>query len=392
MKILVLLSRIPYPLEKGDKLRAWHHIRELSEKHEIYLVCLTDSGIPKEAEEKLRPYCKEIRFFQLNKLAIAGRLFLALFSSKPFQVHYFHSRWIHSKIRKYIAGIKPDHVFTQLIRASEYVKNIHHIPKTLDYMDALSKGMERRVVIARGIKKIFLQMEAKRLLEYESLIFDYFENKTIISEQDRNLIYHPDQKKIKVVCNGVDTDYFQPIESLKQFDLSFNGNMSYPPNIDGAVFLCEKIVPILNKEGILLKTLISGANPTNQVKQLGVKFPSVTVSGWMDDIREAYSKSKIFIAPMQLGTGLQNKLLEAMAMGLPCITTQLANNALGAKPEEEILIGNTPQELANQIKRLLNDPALYSKIATNGKKLATNRFNWKTATAGLLEIIEKTKK
>lgn len=388
----MLLSRIPYPLEKGDKLRAWHHIRELSKKHEIYLVCLTDCGIPPEAKEKLQPYCKEIHFFQLNKIAIAGRLFLALFSSKPFQVHYFHSRWIHAKIRKYITAIKPDHIFTQLIRVTEYVKNSHHIPKTLDYMDALSKGMERRVGSARGIKKLFLKMEAKRLLEYESLIFDYFENKTIISEQDRNLIYHPDQKKIKVVYNGVDTEFFHPIESEKKYDLSFNGNMSYPPNIDSAVFLCEKIVPLLNKEGLNLKTLVSGANPTNKVKQLAIKYPTVTVTGWMDDIRNAYSSSKIFIAPMQLGTGLQNKLLEAMAMGLPCITTQLANNALGAKPDDEILIGNTPQELAQQIKRLLNDPVLYAKIASNGKNLAINRFNWKAATQGLLEMIENTKK
>src|SRR5688572_4756979 len=191
MKIFVLLSRIPYPLEKGDKLRAWHQIKELSESHDIYLACLNDTKIHPDAEKKLKEFCKDVRFFSLNKIGIGFRLFAGLFTNTPFQVHYFHSRNIHQRIRKYIDEVKPDHIFAQLIRVSEYVENIHHIPKTLDYMDAFSKGMDRRIAKSGGIQKIFLKKEAKRLLEYENLIFDYFENKTIISEQDRALIYHP---------------------------------------------------------------------------------------------------------------------------------------------------------------------------------------------------------
>jgi sugar transferase (PEP-CTERM/EpsH1 system associated) len=384
MKIFVLLSRIPYPLEKGDKLRAWHQIKELSEKHEIYLACLNDTKVHPDAEKKLREICKDVRFFSLNKIGIGWRLFAGLFTNSPFQVHYFHSRNVHQRIRKYIQEIKPDHIYAQLIRVSEYVKNIHHIPKTLDYMDALSKGMDRRISKSSGIKKTFLRKEAKRLLEYENLIFDYFENKTIISEQDRALIYHPDQKKIHIVSNGVDVDFFSPVKKELKYDLLFNGNMNYPPNIDCVQFIVEKVLPLIQKKYPHIKFLISGANPVSFIQSLANK--DIEVSGWMDDIRDAYSSSKIFLAPMQIGTGLQNKLLEAMAMEIPCVTTELANNALGAKPDEQILIGNTPEEIAGLIDRLLTDEVLSKKISANGRRFVTENYNWKSAT-GILEGI-----
>jgi sugar transferase (PEP-CTERM/EpsH1 system associated) len=388
MKIFVLLSRVPYRLEKGDKLRAWHQIKELSKNHEIYLACLNESKIHPEAETKLKEICKEVRFFSLNKTGIGARLFAGIFTNTPFQVHYFHSKFIDKKIKKYINEIQPDHIYAQLIRVSEYVKNIHHIPKTLDYMDALSKGMERRISKSSGIMKLFLKKESKRLLQYENLIFDYFENKTIISEQDRALIYHPDQKKIEIISNGVDTDYFTPQKKELKFDLLFNGNMSYPPNIDCVHFIAENILPIVLKKFPDTKFLISGANPVNSVLALANK--NIQVSGWMDDIREAYCSSKIFIAPMQIGTGLQNKLLEAMAIGIPCVTTELANNALGAIPNEQILIANTPEEIAHQIERLLTEPDLVTKISLNGRRFVTENYNWKTVSENLEKLMIKT--
>lgn len=388
MKIVVLLSRIPYPLEKGDKLRAWHQIKELSQHHDIYLACLNDSKIHPEAEKKLKEICKEVLFFSLNKIGIGLRLFQGLFTNTPFQVHYFHSGKIHRKIQKYIQEIQPDHIYAQLIRVSEYVKNIHHIPKTLDYMDALSKGMDRRISKSSGLLKIFLKKESKRLLEYENLIFDYFENKTIISEQDRNLIYHPDQKKIQIISNGVDTEYFAPQPSEKKYDLLFNGNMSYPPNIDCVHFIAEKVLPLVQKKYPDIRFLISGANPVNSVQQLAHK--NILVSGWMDDIRQAYSSSRIFLAPMQIGTGLQNKLLEAMAMEMPCLTTDLANNALGAEPGKHILIANTPEEMAEEIDRLLTLDSYREKIAANGRQFVTENYNWKSATALLEKLMLAT--
>ena len=390
MKIFILLSRIPWPIEKGDKLRAWQQIKELSVNNDLYLFCLNDSEIHPEAETNLKQYCREVHFLNLTKTGIAFRLLGGLFSSLPMQVKYFHSKKIHRKIEKEINRIKPRHIYAQLIRVSEYVKNIHHIPKTLDYMDELSKGMERRIPKSVFWKRPFLRMETKRLLEYENLIFDYFENKTIISEQDRNLIYHPDQKKIFIIPNGVDTDYFKSEKKVKTSDLLFNGNMSYPPNVDCVLYIAEKILPEIQKKYPEIKMLISGANPAKKVTDLSKKNKAVTVSGWMDDIREAYDSSEIFLAPMQIGTGVQNKLLEAMSMEIPCITSDLANNGLGAEHGKNILIGNSPSEIAIHIDKLLSDKQFAATVGSAGREFVCSRYNWKSATAKLNRIFEQS--
>ena len=151
--------------------------------------------------------------------------------------------------------------------------------------------------------------------------------------------------------------HFTPQEQDAEYDLLFTGNMNYPPNIDSVIFLVQKVLPLVRKERPGTSLLISGVDPSPSVRDLARVDPLVTVSGWVKDIRSSYAAARIFIAPMQIGTGLQNKLLEAMAMRMPCITSPLANNAVGAPVDDAILIGNTPEEYAAHILRLLSDPA-----------------------------------
>ena len=152
MKLLVLLSRIPYPLDKGDKLRAYYQLKQLSRDFEIKVVALDDSNSSERDQEKLRNEF-DIQFVKLSKTVIYLKMFRALFSDKPFQVHYFIQRSANLKVKEIVSEFKPDHIYCQLIRTAEYVKNIHSIPKTMDYMDAFSKGMDRRISQNRGIKK-----------------------------------------------------------------------------------------------------------------------------------------------------------------------------------------------------------------------------------------------
>ncbi|MEM7298602.1 MAG: glycosyltransferase, partial [Bacteroidota bacterium] len=204
----------------------------------------------------------------------------------------------------------------------------------------------------------------------------------IISEQDRDFIFHPKRKDIAVIPNGVDQEFFRPVERQKKYEIVFTGNMNYPPNVDSAVLLARDILPLVKRKVPEAKLLIAGAQPANAVKALASS--DVIVSGWMDDIRDAYSESKVFIAPMQIGSGLQNKLLEAMSMGLPCITSALANNALGAEPGKEILVGNNPQEYANHILELLNNQELASDLSDNGLQFIRRKYSWESS-AQLLE-------
>lgn len=388
MKIFVLLSRFPYPLDKGDKLRAYYQIKELSAFHEIHLCCLDEANIPAEHIKHLESFCKSLTVIKLRKWQIAINLIIGLFSSLPFQVWYFYQSHAHRKIKQQIKNIQPDHIYCQLLRTAEYVKHEHAIRKTLDYMDTFSKGMERRIE-GSGWKKPFIKAEFQRLKKYENLIFEYFENKTIISEQDQEFIFHPNRAKIEIIPNGIDLSKFTPLPINKQYDLVFVGNMRYAPNIESALFIVNDILPLLIKEKPDITILLSGSSPTKAVLELSSQ--NVTVSGWVDDIRESYAKGRIFFAPLNIGTGLQNKLLEAMAMGIPCISSGLANNALKASNKKEILIGSTPEEYKLLILNLLSDSQKSNSIAAAGKKYVENTFDWTGSTQKLIQLIENKK-
>jgi glycosyltransferase involved in cell wall biosynthesis len=230
-------------------------------------------------------------------------------------------------------------------------------------------------------------MEYRRLLKYEHDIFEKFTNRIIISEPDRELIPHPDRDKIVVVANGVDTDFFRPVQRPREYDLVFTGNMGYPPNINAAEFLVNRILPILTRHKPDIRLLIAGSSPNMRV--LVLKSPQVEVSGWVPDMRDCYASAKIFIAPMQLGTGLQNKLLEAMAMKVPCITSPLANQALMAREGEEILVADTPQAYADRILSLLGDPSLCDRIGEKGYLFVRKNYNWEVETQKIESLILK---
>ena len=387
MKLFVLLSRVPYPLEKGDKLRAYNQIKQLSKKHQIVLFALNDHQLDDNAIVELKKYCLAISVMKFNKITQILNLIKTIFTGIPFQVGYFYFSTAQKKVDELIKKHQPDHIYCQLIRTTEYVKKHTTIPKTLDYMDVFSKGMERRKNTAPFYYKPVLAIEYKRLLRYENKVFEYFKNKVIISEQDKEFIHHPKKNEIIVIRNGVDTDFFVPMQKKKEFELIFNGNMNYPPNIESVEYLVKNVLPLVWKKMPAVRLLISGATP--HAKILALKSDKVVISGWVDDIRENFAKSKVLIAPMQISIGLQNKLLEAMAMQIPCITSVLANNALGAKHNEQIMVSETPQQYADCIIELLQNEKKAKEIAMNGYRFVTSNFNWEITSAQLSNLFHQ---
>lgn len=379
----MILSRFPFPLEKGDKLRAFYQIKELSSDFTITLIALSDKEVASSSIQKLDEYCSEIHVIPITKWSVFLNLFLAIFNTKPFQIGYFYSFSGKRKTKQILEKVKPDYIYCQLIRTAEYVKDYHLCPKTIDYMDTLSKGIERRIEKAPWYSKGLFKIEAKRLMHYERSIFDYFENKTIISEQDRDLINHPDKNQIVCISNGIDNSFFEVPEIVPTFDIVFIGNLSYAPNIEAVEYLNTEI---LSKDPSLT-CLIAGATPHPTVQKICRNNQQIKLLSWVEDIRTAYCKGKIFVAPMMIGTGMQNKLLEAMALGIPCITTDLANNAIKAKNRESILVANNSSEFINAIQLLLKDKELYNRIAQNGQTFVRENYSWKKSTSQLKKLI-----
>jgi polysaccharide biosynthesis protein PslH len=389
LKILILLSRVPYPTDKGDKLRAYNHLRCLARNNELILCALNHTSLHPDALRKLKPFCSQIHILRLRWWEIFTGLIWALFTGKPMQVGYFYNFFTNRKVQKLVRDVAPDHIFCQLLRTAEYVRDLK-LPKTLDYQDVFSAGYRRMAEKSGSGFKYFFLFESKRLASYESSVFADFTNKTIISRPDRDLIEHPDREEIAIIPNGVDSEYFSPVLQPKDVDLVFTGNMHYPPNVDAACFLVKEILPLLHETHPGVKVLLAGANPHPKV--LSLRSDNVSVSGWVDDIRSSYARARIFIAPMQIGTGLQNKLLEAMAMGIPCITSPLANSALGAIDGTEILVGFSTGEYAAHITRLLGDAAFSASLATKGREFVLRNYDWSETTGMLLQLMSDDKK
>ena len=268
-------------------------------------------------------------------------------------------------------------LFGQLLRVAEYIRH-EKTPKTMDYQDVFSMGMKRRSEIASFYMRPFFNMEYKRLRRYEHDIFDDFDVKTIISKQDRDFIDHQNKDEILIVPNGVDQEYYTPQNQEKKYDIVFTGNMAYAPNVNAVEYLANHIMPLVWKHLPDARLYIAGATPDPRVKK--VASENIIISGWLDDMRDAYAQSRIFIAPMRIGTGLQNKLLEAMSMRLPCITTSLANGSLHAEEGKEILVGNNEYELADHIVTLLTDKEKTESIAQNGYDFVHRVYDWGMAT------------
>lgn len=383
MKIFVLLPRVPFPLEKGDKLRAFNQIKQLAKHNEIVLCALNDNGKVNEQDafRALQPYCQSISFVKFNKLQVLLGLIRAFFKGWPLQCGYFYNRKAAKKVNALIAKHKPDILYGQLLRTAEYIRH-KDIPKAIDYQDIFSYGMKRRADIASFLTRPIFNMEYRRLKRYEAAIFEDFDVKAIISAPDRALFPHDKRDEILIVPNGVDHEFFKPMEREKHYDLVFTGNMSYPPNVNAVEYLADEIMPIVWKTLPETKLYIAGATPDPKVKKAA--SDKIIVSGWLDDIRDAYAQSCVFIAPMRIGTGLQNKLLEAMSMRLPAITSPLANASLGAKPNEEILIGSNAQEMAQHIITLLTDKKKAECLAQAGFDFTNRVYDWGKAT-GILE-------
>lgn len=387
MRILVLLSRFPYPLERGDKLRAYHQLRILSRNHEVLLCALHEDELQPEWLDAVRPCCKELRTFRLGRIGQVAELAKCAFGRKPFQVGYFFNGSVKKEVERLAAEWRPDAIYCQLLRTAPYVEDIHGIPKVIDFQDAFAKGMERRLETDPWYMRPLIRSEMRRLSEYEPQVFAQFDATTIISEQDRDQLSFEGKERVRIVRNGVEMERFTPSDAPKTEDLLFAGNMGYPPNIEAGLLLANGVMPLVWDKLPDAHLMLAGARPTFQVRQLA--GDRITVTGWVDDMRDCYAKARVFVAPMLIGTGLQNKLLEAMAMRLPCITTPLANNALGAEPEREVLIAETEAEFASAILLLLNDVDRAKELAENAHRFISERFGWEAQTGPLLRVLEE---
>lgn len=387
MKILYLVSRVPFPINKGDKLRAYSQLSSIMKFHSVTLFAINDATDNPVIEEKIATICNKLVIQPLPKLNIIINLFRGLFNKIPFQVSYFYSNSVKKKIMKEIRLNPPDLIICQLIRMAEYVKNINDIPKIIDYVDAISFGLVGRISKENFLLRVILKNEYKRVLKYEQELSNKFDAQLITTERDYNKINILDKRNLHIVPISIGSEYFISTSEphKKEYDLLFVGNMDYPPNENAALVIINEILPLLKMNFSNIKLCIAGSSPSK--KLLKYKSNEVIITGWVDDIKAIYQRSKIFIAPMRLGSGVQIKLLQALAIGIPSITTNLSFQGLFSEAKDAIVIAEKPDEFVTAILGLLNDEDYYKTLIEKGKLFVSNNYSIEKVEKKLLDII-----
>jgi glycosyltransferase involved in cell wall biosynthesis len=297
------------------------------------------------------------------------------FKKIPLQVAFFYHDGIKKKIERLAEEIKPNHIHCHLIRTTEYVKEISKITKSLDFMDAFAKGMEKRQVIEpNSLKRLLFAYEKNQLNKYEAKVFQFIDKFCIISNQDKHSIQSPRANEINIVPNGVDFESFYSKTLEKKYDLLFMGNLGYPPNIDAIQFLSNEIIPIVLKHKPTIKLLIAGINAPKHIRKL--QSQNIDIIENFEDISDSIAISKIMLAPMKISIGLQNKILQAMAMKTPCIVSTLSNNAINAPNKKAVIEANTAVEFSKEIIELLNNEKKAFEIGDEGYKFVREHYSW----------------
>ncbi|MDX1409440.1 MAG: glycosyltransferase [Saprospiraceae bacterium] len=386
MRIAYITSRFPFPTEKGDKLRAFQHIRYLSRAHEVHCFAITHDPVTAPAVKVLEAHCASVRIYRISRWKLILNIARSVFNGLPVQVGYFLDPAAKRLLQTDLIRTAPDHIVTQLIRTTEYVRSVPH-RKTLDYMDTFSYGASQRASSDRWWKRAFYLFEAHRLRKYERQIYQDFDHHLIISHQDRARLPLPYQRSVHVLPNGVDLDHYQPQDTASASEVVFVGNMGYMPNIEAAEFLVQRVMPEVWQTVPEATVCIAGARPHRRVRRL--QSPKVRVTGWVEDVRPLYASGRVFVAPMFSGMGQQNKILEAMAMGRPCITTSIVNNAIGATPNVHLLLAENSRQFADQIVHVITDPALAGALAGAARQFVEDEFDWESQNKKLDRILYK---
>jgi len=376
MKILYISHKIPYPLSDGGKLRVFNHIKHLSNKHEIISLSFIENKKELKGIEKLRKYCF-VETVLLSKGRSIFNSFLGIFSRKPLRVWYLKNNTFREKARR--LGREADLVIVQALRMSQYSFNSD---KTiLDIVDTPSLQIKRALRQESFLWKLIWKLELPRIICYERKITRKFRNLLFASEPDRKTL-----GRGIVLKNGTEMSMVKRKE-ISGNNIMFLGNMEYQPNIDAVYYFVNKIFPLVKGDIPDAKFYIVGKNPES-VKQFASS--SIIVTGFVEDISEYFSKCKVFAAPLRLGSGIQNKVLEALQYEIPVVTTSIVNAGVEAEEKKEIIVADNSRDFADSVIDLLRDNKKRKTLSVNGKKFLKKNYSWSKIYAELDKIVKES--
>ena len=390
MNILFLANRFPYPPFRGDKLKIYNLTKRLAAKHDLYLVTFYESRDELNYLKDIQPFFKEIELVYLPKWRSILNGIPALFSKTPLQVAYFKSSKMKRMVKFALDRYDIDVVHTQHLRMSQYTKHLD-MPKILDLPDAFSLYFKRRNETDRPlINRLIDGIEIGRLTKAEKVITAY--DKTLVcSVEDKKYLEKLHKTdNIDILLNGVDLDTFDVKEGhdySHNHTLLFTGNMDYAPNVDAVQYFVKEMWPAISKVYPKTKFIIAGQRPVDAVQKLA--GDRIEVTGFIPDLKDMYADASVVIAPLRFGAGTQNKVLEAMAMGVPTVCTHIGFEGLQIQSGQGVILAKEKSQFIEEVTMLLADAAKRQEVGEQGLAIARTRFSWDKIAVKLEEYFKE---
>lgn len=391
MRILLLSFRLPYPLTEGFKLRAYHLAQILAREHEVDLLTLHHGSIAAEDRAHLEKVFRRVISFSHPPIPARLRALSMVPSSAPLQVGYYRSR----RVQRWIAAhwTEYDLIFCLHLRMAQYVEGIP-VPKVIDLIDAASLFYREAQEHASGLWRWIYRTEAPRVLAYEARCFRIFDRAFVASPYDAEVLRRslPEvavKERLIVLPNGVREELLRrSCDGGEECNrLVFLGKMDYGPNVDAVIFFARRIFPALRRQDPTLAFSIVGTSPRPEVQALR-NLPGVEVTGYVEDPFSIVERSRLVVAPLRFGAGIQNKILEAMALGKAVLTTPCGARGIAGRDGEHFRIVREERLWPAQITRLIEDDRMCRALGERARRLIEERYRWDGVGERLLQELD----
>lgn len=390
--LLFVVHRVPYPPDRGDRIRSYNLLKFLAAHANVWLATLADEPLHPDCESELQHLCRDVRIEHLNNSRYLRGIF-SLATGASATEGIFYSKSLRSMIQRWCGEVQFDAAVGFCSSVAPYleISELRNVPKYVDLVDVDSEKFFAYAANATGIKKRFYQMEAKRVRSLEKRLGRECRGITLVTEPEADLYrqFAP-AANVKAATNGIDLDYYQfknhPKNALSTPTCLFVGALNYPPNSEGIEWFCRNAWPQVLVKTKDARLLIVGRNPTPEVSALN-DLEGVEVLANVPDVRPYYQLATVAIVPLRIARGLQNKILEAFAMKTAVLSTPEAIEGIDLAANQAV-VATTAEEWITELTELFHNALKREKLTTAAYDFVATRHSWSNCLQPVADLLE----
>lgn len=396
--LLYLVHRLPYPPNKGDKVRSYHLLKHLRQQHRVFLGTFVDDPEDEAYVDIVRAICPDLHVARLTPRTARLRSLSGLLTHQALSLRYYQNTGLQAWVNQTLGANKMDATIIFSSVMAQYVPGTSGgalPPMLVDFVDVDSAKWTQYATSHKWPLSWLYRREGERLLAYERAVAARAQRSFFVTENETALFRHkaPESaNRVGVICNGVDAEYFSPNPSYsspfsgsgvhpEQIPLVFTGAMDYWPNIDAVTWFVQDILPVLRQTWPQLRFYIVGRSPSPAV--LALASNAVVVTGTVPDVRPYLQHAAVVVAPLRVARGIQNKILEAMAMARPVVASQACVEVIDSRPGEELVSAAEAADFVREIDALLRSPARAAAVGQSGRQRVVQSYSWDAHMASL---------